>query len=270
VLAAAVAAAQSPLPPAATPAKTAWQPFPAAPAAAPPPVALPSAAPVASPPAAPIGTRVVVFQKPAGGDQPLAPRTEDGRKVGDPAAPKASYLFPPDPKPADIRLLDDPQLDVEILRAYNQKQLDIYNRSTEPDKKKPPTMSVDSLPPSKDARFTAAPAAPRSTLGAPASVLLIEPGYVVHRRLFFEEKNSERYGWNLGVAQPFVSAGYFYKDLLLYPIKAASNWREPYDTSAGKALPGSPVPYLLYPPEVTFGGLVVGSTAIVGAVFLLP
>lgn len=97
-----------------------------------------------------------------------------------------------------------------------------------------------------------------------------EPGFVVHRRLHFEEKNSERYGWNLGIAQPFISAGYFYKDLLLYPMKLASNVHERYDTNAGKAMAGSPVPYLHYPPELTFGGMVIGSTAIIGTVFLLP
>ena len=35
--------------------------------------------------------------------------------------------------------------------------------------------------------------------GYPAMRSLTEPDYVVHRRLYFEEKNSERYGWDLGI-----------------------------------------------------------------------
>ena len=46
---------------------------------------------------------------------------------------------------------------------------------------------------------------------------LIEPGYLVHRRLMFEEKNSERNGWDLGFIQPLVSTAAFYKDALLMP-----------------------------------------------------
>ena len=52
-----------------------------------------------------------------------------------------------------------------------------------------------------------------------------EPLYVVHRRLHFEEKNAERYGWDLGIIQPLVSAAYFYKDVLLWPNSLASGVR---------------------------------------------
>ena len=38
--------------------------------------------------------------------------------------------------------------------------------------------------------------AARSTVGAAPSTVVLEPGYVVHRRLYFEEKNAERYGWD--------------------------------------------------------------------------
>jgi len=49
-----------------------------------------------------------------------------------------------------------------------------------------------------------------------------EPNYVLYRKLFFEERNSERYGWDLGVMGPFVSAGAFYWDLALVPYQFAS------------------------------------------------
>jgi hypothetical protein len=104
----------------------------------------------------------------------------------------------------------------------------------------------------------------------PAMQSIMEPDYVVHRRLYFEEKNSERYGWDIGITQPIVSALYFYKDVVFWPAKLASHPFERYDTSAGKCLPGSPVPYYLYPPEVDLFGATVGAATIVGAAALLP
>jgi hypothetical protein len=108
------------------------------------------------------------------------------------------------------------------------------------------------------------------TASYPATKMLIEPGYVVHRKLLFEEKNSERYGWDLGIVQPFVSTAFFYKDTLLWPAHLASSWRERYETSAGKCPPGSPVPYSLYPEELTLFGASVGSAVFVGSGFLFP
>lgn len=97
-----------------------------------------------------------------------------------------------------------------------------------------------------------------------------EPGFVVHRRLHFEEKNSERYGWDLGFASPFVSTAAFYKDVLLWPNSLASGavygfW----DTSAGKCLPGSPIPYYLYPPGLTITGTATEGLVITGASLLI-
>jgi len=299
VLAASAAGAQTP--PQAIPARTTWEPFPAA-----PPLVHAShvPSPVDSPPDQPaIGTRVVVFQKPAGDDRPVtrpAPakartparltamqdeepeKPKEKGKATDPEKPaekelqipKPNQSAPVDPKPIDIQLLDDARLDAELIRAYDAQQTEAYKRSTEEMPKKPKPLTREQLPPSEKVRELLArglpPSAPRSVMGTAPSPLYLEPSYVVHRRLMFEEKNSERYGWNLGILQPAVSAAYFYKDLLIYPMKLASNLGERYDASAGKAMPGSPVPYLFYPPELTFGGVVLGSTAILGTVFLLP
>src|SRR5262249_29182344 len=40
----------------------------------------------------------------------------------------------------------------------------------------------------------------------PEQKLLVEPNYVCYKRLFFEERNSERYGWDLGPLGPEISA----------------------------------------------------------------
>ncbi|MFO0935475.1 MAG: hypothetical protein U0798_03040 [Gemmataceae bacterium] len=46
----------------------------------------------------------------------------------------------------------------------------------------------------------------------PSMQVTIEPAYVTHRRLFFEQKNTERAGWDYGTAQPIISAFHFYAD----------------------------------------------------------
>ena len=97
-----------------------------------------------------------------------------------------------------------------------------------------------------------------------------EPAFVVHRRLHFEEKNSERYGWDLGIFQPFVSTAAFYKDVLLWPNSLASGLEVGFwDTSAGKCLPGTPVPYYLYPPGLTVSGMTAELGVFTGGAFIL-
>jgi hypothetical protein len=92
-----------------------------------------------------------------------------------------------------------------------------------------------------------------------------EPPVVVYRRLYFEDKNSERYGWDLGPVQPLVSTLLFFKDTLLFPHNFASYPCRRFDTNAGQCRPGDPVPYIIYPPEFTGTGLL----AEIGAVALL-
>ncbi|QEL16088.1 hypothetical protein [Limnoglobus roseus] len=98
-----------------------------------------------------------------------------------------------------------------------------------------------------------------------------EPTYVVHRRLYFEEMNSERAGWEIGFLQPFLSAGYFYKDLFFLPHNAVSGlWKNRWDTSAGKCQPGAPTPYYLYPQGFTLSGLMFQATLLTGLPFIFP
>lgn len=197
------------------------------PIAVPPQTVFPASAPVDS-----IGTRVVLFQKPAELPMEVKP-IEPSAKIATPtkAEPSREEVF---------RMTGDDARHADILKLAAGDQV----KSNVP--------------------------LPSRAGTTPPMRALLEPGYVVHRRLFFEEKNAERYGWNLGMAQPFVSAAYFYKDLLLWPSHIASNLRERYDTNAGKFLPGSPVPYYLYPPEITLKGGALGAGAILAVIFLLP
>jgi len=98
------------------------------------------------------------------------------------------------------------------------------------------------------------------------TIVLEEPSYVVYRRLYFEEKNSERYGWDLGPIQPVVSTLYFLKDVACLPHNFASFPCRRFDTNAGQCQPGDPVPYLCYPPELTWTGL-LAEAGVVGLLF---
>jgi hypothetical protein len=97
-----------------------------------------------------------------------------------------------------------------------------------------------------------------------------EACYLCYNRLWFEERNSERYGWDLGFIQPFISAGAFYADLALLPYHWGTDPCRCYDCNTGYCLPGDPVPYVLYPPGLSVKGLVAEGVAWVGIAALFP
>lgn len=199
--------------------------------------------------------------------QKVAPQTDADRKAAEKGPPVTSAAPSGITRDAAFRLESNEQLLARVTRELvNEARL-----RTERDKKE--TFRYDP-------EYYRVPAEPRlagadqpfqpKTLTYPPYQLAIEPGYVVHRRLHFEEPNSERHLWELGIAQPVVSALYFYKDVLLWPASLASDIHERYDTSAGKCPPGSPYPYSLYPPEIDLLGLGAETSILVGAAFLFP
>lgn len=182
--------------------------------------------------------------------------TEDSR-------PNPSRVFRMDSNETlDSRMVDE--LYALAQARYNE---DMAKKPDVPKKK--PTRDEFILPEGPSLASTAGRYVPK-TLGYAPTQLSLEPGYVVYRRLFFEDVNAERYGWDLGLLSPVVSSAYFYKDVMLFPAHLGTNARERYETSAGKCLPGTPVPYFLYPPEISLSGAVFGAAAITGVALLLP
>jgi hypothetical protein len=116
-------------------------------------------------------------------------------------------------------------------------------------------------------RVTDEPYAPREF---PSQVALVEASYVNYKRLYFQDVNSERYGWELGFAQPALSAGRFFVDLGLVPYRFASRPFDCIESSAGYCLPDSPVPYLIYPPELSVTGAMGEAAAILGLIAVFP
>jgi hypothetical protein len=103
----------------------------------------------------------------------------------------------------------------------------------------------------------------------PRRALIVEPNFVTYRRLYFQDLNAERHGWDLGPIQPVLSTMKFWYDLALFPMHFVN---DPCgrDCSAGYCLPGDPVPYQWYPPEVTLKGSIVEIGTILALVAIFP
>ncbi len=101
-------------------------------------------------------------------------------------------------------------------------------------------------------------------------VALAEPYYVNYKRLYFQDLNSERYGWELGFAQVFLSPALFFADLALVPYRFASRPFDCVESSAGYCLPGDPVPYLIYPPHLSVTGALGEAAAVLAVIAIFP
>src|SRR5262249_18466687 len=104
----------------------------------------------------------------------------------------------------------------------------------------------------------------------PDMAKLVEPDYVMHTRLLFEQQNFERGLWDLGILTPVLEAGIFYFDVAAPPYHLATRPCQQYDTSAGKCLPGDPTPFYLYPVEFSLTGAAAEAAVITGGFFIFP
>lgn len=104
----------------------------------------------------------------------------------------------------------------------------------------------------------------------PPQIEFAEPNYVCYGRLLFEDKNTERYGWDFGILQPVVSTAKFYADVVTLPYHVATAPCRCYECSAGLCLPGDPVPYLCYPPELSATGALGEGAAIAAILAIFP
>jgi hypothetical protein len=102
----------------------------------------------------------------------------------------------------------------------------------------------------------------------PPSRLLVEPAYVCHRRLYFEQINAERYGWDLGFIHPFLASAEFFAGVAVLPYKLGQCRK--YECSAGYPLPGDPVPFLVYPPEWSLTGAMAQAGTVLMGLLIFP
>ena len=96
---------------------------------------------------------------------------------------------------------------------------------------------------------------------------LVDPAFVCHRRLYFQQLNFERYGWDLGIASPFLSQAAFYFDLATLPYHVAMEPFRRFECNTGYYLPGDPAPLALYVREPSLTGA-LGEAAVIGLGFV--
>ncbi|MGL4550667.1 MAG: hypothetical protein ACRC33_05730 [Gemmataceae bacterium] len=102
--------------------------------------------------------------------------------------------------------------------------------------------------------------------------MTVEPNFVCYGKLqsLFEETNGERYGWDLGPLSIPVSLAKFGADTVLFPMKATADPCRSHECSAGHCLPGDPVPYLIYPHEVTLTNTAAQVAVIAALIVIFP
>lgn len=83
----------------------------------------------------------------------------------------------------------------------------------------------------------------------PTQAEVVEPYYVAYRRLYFNQINLTRYGWDLGVLAPFISTSTFFLDFATFPYQLLIRPCPRFQYNTGYPLPGEAVPLLLYPPR---------------------
>ena len=104
----------------------------------------------------------------------------------------------------------------------------------------------------------------------PQYMEIVEPYFVAHKRLEFQQINYERYGWDFGIIDPPLSAFTFFADVATLPYHAYTDPFRCYDTGAGYCLPGDPVPLLLYPPELSATGALAETAAVLTVFAVFP
>jgi hypothetical protein len=100
--------------------------------------------------------------------------------------------------------------------------------------------------------------------------LEVAPYYVCHGRLYFQQINSERYGWDLGVLHPVISGMVFLWDFVTFPYQLAKEPCRCIEYNTGWCLPGDPVPLLLYPLQTSVTGTVAEIGTILTLVAVFP
>ena len=184
-----------------------------------------------------------------------------GAPVDNPVAPSNLLNLPPGDLPTGFSVQLEPPGPERLFRVESEDALKERMRQ---EKRNSPKMDRLVFPEEVVLSNSVYDPNWRSSTWKPM-VRQVEPNYLVHGRLLFQEKNSERYGWDLGPIQPFVSGAYFLADMALLPYHLASDPLRRFESNAGYCLPGDQVPYMLYP----IGASSTGSVAEAAAVFAL-
>ena len=103
----------------------------------------------------------------------------------------------------------------------------------------------------------------------PTTTFLV-PYVVCYNPLYFEEKNTERYGWDWSIFQPIVSTAAFYADVVIFPYNFGVQPCWECECNAGYGLAGDPMPYYFYLPPFSWKGALLQAAVVGGGVAVLP
>jgi hypothetical protein len=103
-----------------------------------------------------------------------------------------------------------------------------------------------------------------------ATTTLLVPYLVCYNPLYFEEKNTERYGWDWSIFQPIVSTGAFYADVVILPYNFGVMPCWECECNSGYPLIGEPVAYHFYLPPFSWKGAALQAAVVGGGVAALP
>jgi hypothetical protein len=103
----------------------------------------------------------------------------------------------------------------------------------------------------------------------PTTTFLV-PYLVCYNPLYFEEKNTERYGWDWSIFQPIVSTGAFYAHFVSLPYQFGVMPCWECECNTGYPLTGEPVPYYFYLPPWSWKGAALQAAVVGGGIAALP
>jgi hypothetical protein len=169
-------------------------------------------------------------------------------------------------EPQEYQVALEPPGPLRLFRLESEKALQERIRQEVRDRTPPGATPERTIFPEEPV-ITRQPYAGRSF---PPGNVAVEPCYLCYDRLLFEQKNFERYGWDLGPISPFLSAAAFYWDVAWLPYHIFTAPCRQYECSAGYCLPGSPAPLLLYPPELSLTGFVAEAGAVTALFLIFP
>lgn len=94
---------------------------------------------------------------------------------------------------------------------------------------------------------------------------------LMHKPLYFEEVNLERYGHTAGpILQPVVSSAHFFANIAVLPYKMGVHLPNECQYALGYYRPGDCAPWITQPVPLSLRGALFQASAVTGAVLLIP
>ncbi|HBJ36847.1 MAG TPA: hypothetical protein DDZ51_19240 [Planctomycetaceae bacterium] len=94
---------------------------------------------------------------------------------------------------------------------------------------------------------------------------------LIHKPLYFEEVNLERYGHTAGpILQPVVSSAHFFANIAVLPYKMGVHLPNECQYALGYYRPGDCAPWITQPVPLSLRGALFQAGAVAGAVALIP